>query len=79
MIRKYESYEYEIIPCEVEIATGRHEECPQMKTGYDYRINDVYADNEPYYSDEWYDTESEAEQEAENKIDWLMNGGASHD
>lgn len=79
MLQKYESYTYEIIPIEVEIATGRHEEYPQTKTGYEFTIFNVYADDEPHHSDEWHETESEAVIAAEHLIDNLMDHGTVND
>ena len=55
MIHEYEYRKYKIEPCEIEIATGRHEEHPQTKTGYIYIILDVYMSGD-HESDEWYDT-----------------------
>ena len=70
-MRTYKNYEYEIIPIEIEVYTGRHEEHPRTKTGYEFIIYDVYKDGIPECSEEWYDTESEAVIMAEDKIGGL--------
>lgn len=62
------------MPIEVEIATGRHEEHPQTKIGYEYIIKNVWAMSGDEESDEWYDTESEAAIAAENRIDEILDG-----
>lgn len=65
-MREHDGMKYEIIPIEViKVSSSEHEE---YITGYEYTIFDVYADNEPHYSDEWYETESEAVIAAERMI-----------
>jgi len=67
--RKYESYTYEITPIEVvKSSSGEHEE---YITGYEYTI---YTNDDPYHSDEWYETANEAEIAAEDMIDKFMDG-----
>lgn len=78
-MKKYEIYTYEVTPIEIEIATGRHEEHPQTKTGYEFTIFDVYEDDEPHHSDDWYETESEATIAAEDAIDNLMDHGTVYE
>ena len=70
-MQKYSCYEYEVKPTEIIISgAGEHEE---YKTGYVYTILDGHIDDD-YESEEWYDTEAEAEMAAENMIDTFESG-----
>lgn len=75
-MKKYSCYEYEVnkyLHCE----TCGYYETKLYKEGYDYKIKTTGCypyDDGIIDSDEWYDTETQADQAAKEHIDRLENG-----